>query len=206
MPPREPTKTSSGRTFQRKGLDSSPTRLAFSFYSIPYYSIQETEEALLFVHEQSVSHPALTCSLNSASSVPCGDMRQLVDESLDVAELRLRLGTGSLDLLIGVQGLLHHGRKVRRVEPERCHNKHQSIQYELEYPAPKGVASHLVEHLVVLLGKAIHLLLHLFVHIASLSCVYCTKLEPIFKTNDSEKAPRTGEYASNPKEKCLLLS
>src|SRR3989344_5183188 len=76
MPPREPTKTSSGRTFQRKGLDSSPTRLAFSFYSIPYYSIQETEEALLFVHEQSVSHPALTCSLNSASSVPCGDMRQ----------------------------------------------------------------------------------------------------------------------------------
>ena len=27
---------------------------------------------------------------------------ELVDESLDVAELRLRLGTGALDLLIGV--------------------------------------------------------------------------------------------------------
>ena len=32
-------------------------------------------------------------------------------------------------------------------------------------------------------------------------CLYCTKLEPIFKTNDSEKAPRTGEYASNPERK-----
>ena len=47
-------------------------------------------------------------------------------------------------------------------------------------------------------------------------CVYCTKLEPISKTNDvaraervvaltkivrSEKAPRTGEYASNPERK-----
>ena len=32
-------------------------------------------------------------------------------------------------------------------------------------------------------------------------CIYCTKLEPIFKTNDSEQAPRTGEYASNPERK-----
>src|SRR3990172_811657 len=32
-------------------------------------------------------------------------------------------------------------------------------------------------------------------------CVYCTKLEPTFKTNDSEKSPRTGEYASNPERK-----
>ena len=32
-------------------------------------------------------------------------------------------------------------------------------------------------------------------------CLYCTKLEPIFKTNDSEKAPRTGEYASNSERK-----
>ena len=32
-------------------------------------------------------------------------------------------------------------------------------------------------------------------------CLYCTKLEPISKTNDSEKAPRTGEYASNPERK-----
>jgi len=47
-------------------------------------------------------------------------------------------------------------------------------------------------------------------------CLYCTKLAPIFKTNDvarsacvvkrncpvrSEKAPRTGEYASNPERK-----
>src|SRR3990167_10510625 len=32
-------------------------------------------------------------------------------------------------------------------------------------------------------------------------CLYCTKLAPISKTNDSEKAPRTGEYASNPERK-----
>jgi len=32
-------------------------------------------------------------------------------------------------------------------------------------------------------------------------CIYCTKLEPIFKINDAEKAPRTGEYASNPERK-----
>src|SRR3989344_3553259 len=47
-------------------------------------------------------------------------------------------------------------------------------------------------------------------------CLYCTKLAPIFKTNDvarsacvvaltkivrSTKAPRTGEYASNPERK-----
>src|SRR3989344_203502 len=32
-------------------------------------------------------------------------------------------------------------------------------------------------------------------------CIYFTKLEPIFKTNDSEQAPRTGEYASNPERK-----
>ena len=39
-----------------------------------------------------------------------------------------------------------------------------------------------------------------------IGALYCTKLAPIFKTNDSEKAPRTGEYASNPKKKkCSLL-
>src|SRR3989338_1654948 len=32
-------------------------------------------------------------------------------------------------------------------------------------------------------------------------CIYCTKLETISKTNDSEKAPRTGEYARNPERK-----
>ena len=40
---------------------------------------------------------------------------ELVDESLDIAELRLRLGTGALDLLIGVQNLFHHRPKVRRI-------------------------------------------------------------------------------------------
>ena len=32
-------------------------------------------------------------------------------------------------------------------------------------------------------------------------CLYCTELEPISKTNDSDKTPRTGEYASNPERK-----
>ena len=32
-----------------------------------------------------------------------------------------------------------------------------------------------------------------------------TKLEPIGKTNDSEKSPRTGEYASNPEKKKYSL-
>ncbi len=35
-------------------------------------------------------------------------------------------------------------------------------------------------------------------------CLYCTKLEPISKTNDSEKAPCTGEYTSNPEKKHSL--
>ena len=35
-------------------------------------------------------------------------------------------------------------------------------------------------------------------------CLYCTELEPISKTNDSDKTPRTGEYASNPERKTLL--
>ena len=36
---------------------------------------------------------------------------------------------------------------------------------------------------------------------AKVWCIYCTKLEPISKTNDSEKAPRAGDYASNPERK-----
>src|SRR3989344_2930791 len=44
---------------------------------------------------------------------------------------------------------------------------------------------------------------HKLFEVSPFWCLYCTKLVPFSKTNDSGKAPRTGEYASNLDDACL---
>ena len=61
----------------------------------------------------------------------------------------MRGGAGALHLLIRLEHLLHHRREVLHVEPDRDKNKGNPDE-EFENPAEPRIASHGVQHFIVL--------------------------------------------------------
>ena len=88
-----------------------------------------------------------------AVALLAGGLTQLVENILKIAPLRLSLRASALDLLICTQDLLHHRPKIRRIEPQRCHDEDERVEHEFEYSAPESIPPHFVEHAIILLRE-----------------------------------------------------